>query len=115
MVDPTGSSVTLDISGTTGHGNSTSTQQHPLRERRRRRGVLRKASFGVGEVSGCADVDLKLNNSNSWSSLTTSSTTTTSTNAFTLTRTAPPRGTGPTARPPPTTPTPPASTAPPTP
>ena len=35
-------------------------------------------------VSGCADVDVKLNNSNSWGSLKTSSNSTTSTNTFTL-------------------------------
>ena len=84
MVDPTGSSVTLEISGTTGHGNSSSTNNTLSESADVDAGLSGKASFGVGEVSGCADVDLKLNNSNSWSALSTSSTTTTSTNAFTL-------------------------------
>ncbi len=84
LVDPTGSSVDLAISGTTGGGGSTSDSGTLSESLDIDAGASAEADAGIGQVNACADVDLKFNNSNSWSTLTTSSNTTTSTNSFTL-------------------------------
>jgi hypothetical protein len=84
VVDPTGSSVSLQIAQTTGSGNSTSNTGTLSESADIDAGASGGFYVGVAEASGCADVDLKFNNSNSWSSLKTSSNTTTSTNTFTL-------------------------------
>ena len=84
LVDPTGSSVDLAISGTTGSGGSTSDSGTLSESLDIDAGASAEVHAGIGQVNACADVDLKFNNSNSWSTLRTSSNTTTSTNSFTL-------------------------------
>ena len=84
MVDATGSSVSLTVTTTTSGGDTTNATGTLSESADVDAGVSGTANFGVGEVSGCVDVDVKLNNSNSWGSLKTSSNTTTATNTFTI-------------------------------
>jgi hypothetical protein len=87
-VGNTGETVQLQISGTTGSGDSTNTNNTLSESADVDVGASGGLFLGVAEVSACADVDLKFNNSNSWSTLKTGSNSTTSTNTFTLTQDA---------------------------
>src|SRR5262249_43944176 len=84
LVDPTGSSVALAISGTTGSGDSTTTGGTLSESADIDAGASAEVHAGIGQVDACTDVDVKFNNSNSWSTLNTGSNTTVSTNTFTL-------------------------------
>jgi hypothetical protein len=83
-VGATGTSIQLAIAGTTGSGNTTSTSGTLSESADIDAGVSGGLYLGVAEVSACADVDVKFNNSNSWSALSTSSSSTTSSNTFTV-------------------------------
>ena len=84
LVDPTGSSVELSIAQTSGSGDTTNATGTLSESLDVDGGMSAKFACGVGSESDCADLDIKVNNSNSWGSLKTSSNSTTSTNTFTL-------------------------------
>lgn len=84
LVDSTGSSVSLTISGTSGSGSTTNTNNTISESADVDGGMKSKFNIGVVKGSACAGVDLKFNNSNSWGTLKTATTSTTSTNTFTL-------------------------------
>jgi hypothetical protein len=88
LVGNTGETVQLRVSGTTGSGDTTNTNNTLSESADLDAGVSGGLYLGVAEVSACADVDLKFNNSNSWSTLKTGSTATTSNDTFTLTQDA---------------------------
>ena len=84
LVDPTGSSVALSIAQTSGGGDTTNATGTLSESADVDAGAYGMFNSGVAKGSVCADVDIKLNNTNSWGSLATSSNSTTSTNSFTL-------------------------------